>query len=91
MPNTRRSRSAHGKRCRRRRLWPLRCGARRVARARRSACWRHTAAIADVAALSAPAPPHPQAARAAAVQPGTWVTLLSGHMGDSLAALRGAA
>ena len=25
------------------------------------------------------------------VQPGTWVTLLSGHMGDSLAALRGAA
>ena len=58
MPNVRRSRSAHGKRCRRLRLWPPRCGARRRARAPRSACWRHTAAIADdagVAALSAPA------------------------------------
>jgi hypothetical protein len=57
MPNVRRSRSAHGKRCRRLRLWPPRCGARRRARAPRSACWRHTAAIADfagVAALSAP-------------------------------------
>jgi hypothetical protein len=29
--------------------------------------------------------------RSRTVQPGTWVTLLSGHMGDSLAALRGAA
>ena len=36
MPNVRRSRSAHGKRCRRLRLWPPRCGARRRARAPRS-------------------------------------------------------
>jgi hypothetical protein len=58
MPNTRRSRSAHGKRCRRLRRRPLRCGARKRARARRCACWRHTATAADVAgvaALSSPA------------------------------------
>jgi hypothetical protein len=58
MPNTRRSRSAHGKRCRRLRRRLPRCGTRRRARARRSACWRRTTAAADVAvvaALSAPA------------------------------------
>ena len=58
MPNTRRSRSAQGKRCRRLRRRPLRCGTRRRVRARRSTCWRRTAAAADVAgvaALSSPA------------------------------------
>jgi hypothetical protein len=58
MPNVRRSRSAHGKRCRRLRRRPPRCGTHRRAQARRCACWRHTAAaagVAGVAALSAPA------------------------------------
>jgi hypothetical protein len=53
MSNTRRSRSAHGKRCRRLRRRLPRCGTRRRARARRSACWRRTAAVADVAVVAA--------------------------------------